>query len=107
MNPRFKRTYPGDQRTVTKAFSYTLGRIYGYERGYPSLLPFQREVADRIHITARVPAAAANAIAAHRDLVQGETLAMSLSVGEAAPSGTVSEAKLLDETVTIGIARAA
>lgn len=49
MNPRFKRTYPGDQRTVTKAFSYTLGRVYGYERGYPSLLPFQREVADRIH----------------------------------------------------------
>lgn len=49
-NPRFKRTNPGDQCTVTKrAASYDLGRIYGYERGYPSLLPFQREVADRIH----------------------------------------------------------
>ncbi|MCW5713558.1 MAG: isoleucine--tRNA ligase [Bauldia sp.] len=64
-------------------------------------------VADRIHITAKVPAAAASAIASHRDLVQGETLALSLLVGDAEPSGTVSEAKLLDETVTIGVARAA
>jgi isoleucyl-tRNA synthetase len=62
-------------------------------------------IADRIRITAQVPDGAAKAITAHRELVQGETLALSLTLGEAA--GVVSEAKLLDEPVTIGVAKAA
>jgi len=64
-------------------------------------------VADRIRIVAKVPAAAARAIATHGDLVKGETLAVSLAVGDEAPSGTVSEAKLMDEPMLIGVSKAA
>jgi isoleucyl-tRNA synthetase len=63
-------------------------------------------VSDRIAIEVKAGPAAAAAIDAHLDTVKSETLAVSLAVGDA-PAGTVSEAKLGDEPVTIGVRVAA
>jgi isoleucyl-tRNA synthetase len=59
-------------------------------------------VADRIVIEVKAGPAAAAAIDAHLDSVRGETLAVSLAKS-AAPSGTVSETKLGDEQIAVGL----
>ncbi|CAN5121828.1 isoleucine--tRNA ligase [soil metagenome] len=59
-------------------------------------------VADRIAIEVRAPAAAGAAIAAHLDTVKAETLAVSLAV-TATPQGKVSEAKLGEDAIAIGV----
>jgi isoleucyl-tRNA synthetase len=59
-------------------------------------------VADRIAIAVKAGPAATAAIDAHLDTVKSETLALSLTT-TAALSGTVSEAKLGDEAITLGV----
>jgi isoleucyl-tRNA synthetase len=59
-------------------------------------------VADRIAIEVKAGPAAAAAIDAHLDTVKRETLGVSLAKS-ATPSGTVSEAKLGDEPIAIGV----
>ena len=59
-------------------------------------------VSDRIAIAVKVGPVAAAAIDAHRDTVKSETLAVSLDFANA-PAGTVSEAKLGDEAISIGV----
>jgi isoleucyl-tRNA synthetase len=59
-------------------------------------------VADRIAMTVKAGPAAAAAIAAHRETVMAETLAVSLDL-TGAPAGTVSEGKLGDEPIAIGV----
>ena len=63
-------------------------------------------VADRIVIEVNAGPAAAAAIDAHLDTVKGETLAVTLDT-TASPSGAVSEAKLGDEPIAIGVRVAA
>ena len=59
-------------------------------------------VSDRIAIEVKAGPTAAAAIDAHLDAVKHETLAVSL--GKAgAPAGTVSEGKLGDEPISIGV----
>jgi isoleucyl-tRNA synthetase len=60
-------------------------------------------VADRIAIEVRAGAAANAAIAAHLDSVKRETLAVSFGRTEGTPAGVVSEAKLADEPIAIGV----
>jgi len=59
-------------------------------------------VADRIAIEVKAGPVAAAAIDAHLDAVKSETLAVSLTQ-TATPSGTVSEAKLGDEPIVLGV----
>ena len=59
-------------------------------------------VADRIAIEVKAGPLAGAAIAAHLDEVKRETLAVSFGKSEA-PTGTVSEAKLGDEAIAIGV----
>jgi isoleucyl-tRNA synthetase len=59
-------------------------------------------VADRIAIEVKAGPAAAAAIDAHLDTVKRETLGVSLSK-TATPSGTVSESKLGDEQISLGV----
>ena len=59
-------------------------------------------VSDRIAIEVKAGPAAAAAIDAHSDTVKSETLAVSLGLGDA-PAGTVSEGKLGDEAISIGV----
>ena len=60
-------------------------------------------VADRIHIDLKAGPAAHEAIAAHLDTVKSETLAVSLERADSLPQGKVSEVKLADETISIGL----
>ncbi len=60
-------------------------------------------VADRIAIAVRGGPAAAAAITAHKAAVQEETLALSLDIVAGEPKGHVSEAKLQDEPIAIGV----
>jgi isoleucyl-tRNA synthetase len=60
-------------------------------------------VADRIRIEVKAGSAANDAIAAHLDTVKHETLAVAFERTEATPSGFVSEAKLGDEPIAIGV----
>jgi isoleucyl-tRNA synthetase len=60
------------------------------------------KITDRIAINVKAGPAASEAIRAHLGEVKAETLATSLDFADA-PAGTVSETKLGDETVTIGI----
>ncbi len=60
-------------------------------------------VADRIRLEVKAGTAANDAIAAHLDTVKRETLAVSYDAVEA-PAGFVSEAKLADEPIAIGVA---
>ncbi|MCB1490049.1 MAG: class I tRNA ligase family protein, partial [Bauldia sp.] len=62
-------------------------------------------VADRIRIEVRAGDTANQAIAAHLETVKQETLATSFDASEA-PAGFVSEAKLGDEPIAIGVALA-
>ncbi len=80
----------------------------GIARDFVRLVQIARKeagfnVSDRIHIGVKASAGTAAALAAHQALVMGETLALSLSFDGALP-GTVSEAKLGDEPITIGVA---
>jgi len=63
-------------------------------------------VADRIALEVRAGSAANDAIAAHLDAVKSETLAVSFARTEASPTGFVSEGKLGDEAIAIGVSRA-
>ena len=63
-------------------------------------------VADRIRIEVKAGPAANDAIAAHLDAVKHETLAVAFGRTEATPQGFVSEAKLGDEPIAIGVSRA-
>ena len=60
-------------------------------------------VADRIAIEVKAGPAATAAIGAHLDTVKAETLAVSWTAVAGTPAGTVSEATLGDEPVTIGV----
>ena len=60
-------------------------------------------VADRIRIEVKAGDAADEAIAAHLDTVKRETLATSFDAADA-PAGFVSEGKLADEPIAIGVA---
>ncbi|HVZ14857.1 MAG TPA: DUF5915 domain-containing protein, partial [Bauldia sp.] len=62
-------------------------------------------VADRIAISVKTGPAGKAALDAYGDTIRRETLAVSLT--EAAPAGSVSEAKLGDEPITIGVTKAA
>jgi isoleucyl-tRNA synthetase len=64
-------------------------------------------VADRIALEVKAGPAASEAIAAHLDAVKSETLAVSFARTEATPAGFVSEGKLGDEAIAIGVSRAA
>ena len=59
-------------------------------------------VSDRIAIEVKAGPTAAAAIDAHLDAVKSETLAVSLGTA-GAPAGTVSEGKLGDEPISIGV----
>jgi len=63
-------------------------------------------VADRIVLSVKAGAVASDAIAAHLDTVKHETLAVSFAPTEATPDGFVSEGKLGDEAIAIGVSRA-
>jgi isoleucyl-tRNA synthetase len=60
-------------------------------------------VADRIHIEVKAGPVAAAAIEAHLDAVKAETLAVSFGKSSGAPAGFVSEQKLQDEPIAIGV----
>jgi isoleucyl-tRNA synthetase len=61
-------------------------------------------IADRIQIEVKGSAAVDAAIAAHADMVKGETLAVSYRfTGDGMPAGFVSEGKLGDESIAIGV----
>ncbi|HET7715723.1 MAG TPA: isoleucine--tRNA ligase [Bauldia sp.] len=64
-------------------------------------------VADRIRIEVKAGPAANDAIAAHHDTVKHETLAVDFGRTESMPRGFVSEGKLGDEPIAIGVTRAA
>jgi isoleucyl-tRNA synthetase len=64
-------------------------------------------VADRIALEVKAGTVAGDAIAAHLDAVKSETLAVSFARTEATPAGFVSEGKLGDEAIAIGVSRAA
>jgi isoleucyl-tRNA synthetase len=63
------------------------------------------DVADRIEIAVAASDDVRTVLEPHQDLIRQETLALSLAFGEAA-GGAVSEAKLKDEAIKIGLARA-
>jgi len=60
-------------------------------------------VADRIHIELKAGPVAYEAIAAHLDTVKSETLAVSFEQTEDVLQGKVSEVKLADEPIAIGL----
>jgi isoleucyl-tRNA synthetase len=60
-------------------------------------------VADRIHIEVKAGPKANAAITAHLDAVKAETLATSFDRTEGVPGGVVSEAKLGEEPIAIGV----
>jgi isoleucyl-tRNA synthetase len=60
-------------------------------------------VADRIHIEVKAGPAASAAIEAYLDTVKSETLAVSFGKSSGRPSGFVSEQKLQDEPIAIGV----
>ena len=60
-------------------------------------------VADRIHIEIKAGPIAEAAIAAHLDAVKDETLAISFNRTDGIPAGIVSEQKLQDESIAIGL----
>jgi isoleucyl-tRNA synthetase len=60
-------------------------------------------VADRIHIEVKAGPNAAAAIASHLDAVKSETLAVSFDKTAGVPAGFVSEQKLQDEPIAIGL----
>jgi isoleucyl-tRNA synthetase len=60
------------------------------------------KIADRIHIELKASPATNAAITAHEAMVRGETLALSLTPA-GHPAGFVSEARLQDEPVAIGV----
>jgi len=60
-------------------------------------------VADRIHIEVKAGPEADAAIAAHIDTVKSETLAVSFDRTSGVPAGFLSEQKLADEAITIGL----
>jgi isoleucyl-tRNA synthetase len=60
-------------------------------------------VADRIHIEVKAGPAAEAAISAHLDTVKSETLAVSFDRTSGVPAGFVSEQKLQDEPIAIGV----
>ncbi|MBN8996305.1 MAG: isoleucine--tRNA ligase [Rhizobiales bacterium] len=60
-------------------------------------------IADRIAIEVKAGPAVSEAVKAHADMVKGETLAVSLASIDKAPAGFVSEGKLGDETIAIGV----
>ncbi|MHA1157414.1 MAG: isoleucine--tRNA ligase [Alphaproteobacteria bacterium] len=62
------------------------------------------EVSDRIRVEVRAGPAGRDAIDAHLSTVQSEILADSLVMVDAAPAGHLSEVKLGDEAVAIGVA---
>ena len=49
---------------------------------------------------------AANALSTHEALIANETLATAIDLNDGAPAGAVSESKLQDEPITIGLERA-
>ncbi len=59
-------------------------------------------VADRIAIAVKAGPVAAAAIDAYRDTVQAETLAVALDFADA-PAGSLSDGKLGDEAIRIGV----
>jgi isoleucyl-tRNA synthetase len=60
------------------------------------------KVSDRILIEVKAGPVGAEAIDAHRDTVKSETLAVSLGTSDV-PAGTVSDGKLGDEAISIGV----
>jgi isoleucyl-tRNA synthetase len=64
-------------------------------------------VADRIRIEVKAGPGANDAIAAHLDTVKHETLAVAFGRTESTPQGFVSEGKLGEEPIAIGVSRAA
>jgi isoleucyl-tRNA synthetase len=60
-------------------------------------------VADRIHIEVKAGPNANAAIAAHLDAVKSETLAVSFDEAKGVPAGVVTEQKLQDEPIAIGL----
>lgn len=60
-------------------------------------------VADRIHIEVKAGPLAEEAIAAHLDTVKSETLAVSYDKTAGVPAGYVSEQKLANEPIAIGV----
>jgi isoleucyl-tRNA synthetase len=61
------------------------------------------DVADRIHIEVKAGPEADAAITAHLDAVKSETLAVSFDRTNSVPAGFLSEQKLADETIAIGL----
>jgi isoleucyl-tRNA synthetase len=59
-------------------------------------------ISDRIAIEVKAGRGVMDAVAAHDGMVKGETLAISLKATDA-PAGFLSEGKLADEPVTIGV----
>ena len=60
-------------------------------------------VADRIHIEVKAGPEGSAAISAHLDTVRSETLAVSLDETADVPGGTLSEGKLGNEAIAIGV----
>ncbi|MEM1107046.1 MAG: DUF5915 domain-containing protein, partial [Pseudomonadota bacterium] len=64
-------------------------------------------VADRISLTVRADGAAEAALSAHREMIMGEVLAISMDVGGQAPGGFTQAAELGAQSVELGIEKAA
>ncbi len=64
------------------------------------------EISDRIHMTIAVSEALRALLELHKHLIKRETLALSLAFGDTDRAGTVSNAKLNDEPIVIGLERA-
>ncbi|MBZ9939094.1 isoleucine--tRNA ligase [Mesorhizobium sp. BR1-1-16] len=60
-------------------------------------------IADRIHIEVKFANGAGDAVFAHEATVKAETLAETMRPTDGTPEGFVSETKLLDEPVSIGV----
>ena len=65
------------------------------------------DYADRIDVTIDAAGVLAAAIETHRDLIAGETLAASLTVGAPRPGASVKETDVEGQAVRIGVARVA
>jgi len=80
----------------------------GWARDFVRLVQTTRkeaglQVTDRITIDAGLPAAVAQAVEAHRDLICRETLAVDLRLGGSDGAGFVAEHKLDDQAVSVGV----
>ncbi len=64
------------------------------------------DVSDRIRIGVTAGPSATSALSTHEALIANETLATAIDLNGGAPAGTVSESKLQDEPITIGLERA-